>query len=76
MKVKLYTTPSCPHCTSVKRYLRENNVPFTEYNIARDPRKAEEAHKKSGQYGVPVVDIKGRVLVGFSKSDIDRALKR
>lgn len=76
MRVKLYTTPSCPHCTSVKKYLREKEVPFTEYNVARDPRKAEEMHRKSNQYGVPVLDIKGKVLVGFSQAEIDKALKR
>lgn len=76
MAVKLYTTPTCGYCTQVKRYLKENRVPFTEYNVASDLKRADEMMKKSGQMGVPVVDINGRVIVGFNQAEIDRALRR
>lgn len=76
MAVTLYSTPSCPYCVQAKRYLKEQNVPFTEYNVAADDRRAEEMVRKSGQMGVPVLDVHGRVLVGFSPADILRALKR
>ncbi len=76
MSVKLYTTPSCGYCKQVKEYLRQRKVPFTEYNVASDTRKADEMMRKSGQMGVPVLDVNGKVIVGFRESEIERALKR
>ncbi len=76
MAIKLYTTPTCSFCTKAKTYFRENRIPFTEYNVARDERRAAEMQKKSGQAGVPVIDINGRIIVGFNKPEIERALKR
>ena len=76
MAVKIYTTPSCTYCTKAKKYLKENRVTFTEYNVAKDLRRADEMVKKSGQMGVPVIDIHGKVLVGFNQPEIDKALRR
>ena len=76
MAVSVYTTPTCSYCNMVKSYLKEHGVRFDEYNVAQDLRRADEMVKKSGQMGVPVVDINGRVIVGFNKSEIERALKR
>lgn len=76
MAIKIYTTPTCSFCTKAKTYFRENRIPFTEYNVARDQRKADEMLKKSGQTGVPVIEINGRVIVGFNKPEIEKALKR
>jgi glutaredoxin len=58
----------------VKNYLKERKVPFADYDVGRDQRRAEEMVRKSGQMGVPVVDINGRIIIGFNKSEIDRAL--
>ncbi|MCA1755222.1 MAG: NrdH-redoxin, partial [Spirochaeta sp.] len=68
-------TPSCGYCRKLKDYFKENRVKFSEYNVADDLRRAEEMVKKSGQMGVPVVDINGTVIVGFNKAQIDKALK-
>jgi glutaredoxin 3 len=76
MAVTLYTTPSCGFCRQVKDYLRSLKVPFSEYDVSRDLRKADEMMKKSGQMGVPVLDVNGRIIVGFNKTELDRALKR
>lgn len=76
MGITLYTTPSCTYCRKAKDFFRQNRIRFTEYNIASDARKAEEMMKKSGQMGVPVIDINGRVIVGFNQSEVERALKR
>jgi glutaredoxin 3 len=76
MSVVLYSTPSCSYCRLAKDYLRQKGVSFTEYNIASDQRKAEEMVRKSGQMGVPVLDVNGSVIVGFNKPEIERALKR
>lgn len=76
MSVTVFSTQSCPYCTLVKNYLKEKKVPFTDYDVGRDQRRAEEMVRKSGQMGVPVVEINGRVILGFNKSEIDRALAR
>jgi glutaredoxin-like YruB-family protein len=76
MAVTVYTTPSCSFCTKVKKYLKENRITFKEHNIQKDQRKAEEMVKKSGQMGVPVLDVHGKIIVGFDVPKIEKALKR
>lgn len=76
MAVTVYSTPTCSYCSKVKDYLKENHVPFNDYNVAQDMRRADEMVKKSGQMGVPVIDINGKIIVGFNQSEIERALKR
>jgi glutaredoxin 3 len=76
MAVSIYTTPTCSYCRMAKDYFRQNHVPFTEYNVASDTRRAEEMVRKSGQMGVPVLDVNGRIIVGFNKPEIERALHR
>ncbi|MFH1821464.1 MAG: glutaredoxin domain-containing protein [Methanobacteriota archaeon] len=73
--VKVYTTPTCPYCTMVKSFLRENNVEFVEKNVASDRAAATEMVEKSGQMGVPVLDINGAIIVGFNRDAIKDALK-
>ncbi|ADN01141.1 glutaredoxin family protein [Spirochaeta thermophila] len=75
MKVVLYTTPTCAYCKMAKDYFRKNRIPFVEYNVAQDMRRAEEMVRKSGQMGVPVIDINGKVIVGFNLPEIERALR-
>ncbi|MFA6508091.1 MAG: glutaredoxin domain-containing protein [Treponemataceae bacterium] len=74
MAINVYSTQSCPYCTMVKNYLREKKVAFAEYDVGKDRRRADEMVKKSGQMGVPVVEINGRIIIGFNKPEIDRAL--
>jgi glutaredoxin-like YruB-family protein len=76
MAVRIYTTPSCVYCNKAKQYFRENKISYTEYNVAQDLRRAEEMVKKSGQMGVTVVDVNGRIIVGFNQNEIERALHR
>lgn len=76
MAVTLYSTPTCGFCRMAKSYLQENNVPFTEYNVASNSDKAQEMVQKSGQMGVPVLDINGKIIVGFDRAAIEKALKR
>lgn len=76
MSVNVYSTQSCPYCVMVKNYLREKKVPYNDYDVGRDRRRADEMVRKSGQMGVPVVEINGRVIVGFNRAEIDRALTR
>lgn len=74
MSVSVYSTQSCPYCVMVKNYLKERKVSFTDYDVGRDSAKAQEMVRKSGQMGVPVVEVNGRVIVGFNRPEIDRAL--
>lgn len=76
MAVSIYTTPTCSYCRMAKDYFRQNHVPFTEYNVASDMRRADEMVRKSGQMGVPVIDVHGRIIVGFNKPEIEKALRR
>ncbi len=76
MAVSIYTTPTCSYCTMAKNYFKERGITFTEYNVAQDLRRADEMVKKSGQMGVPVLDINGRIIVGFNKPQIEQALRR
>jgi glutaredoxin-like YruB-family protein len=75
MSIALYTTPSCTYCRKAKDYFREHHIRFTEYDVSRDQRKAEEMVRKSGQMGVPVIDVNGRIIVGFNQPEIERALR-
>lgn len=76
MAITVYTTPSCTFCTKVKKYLKEHRISFREYDIQKDQRRAEEMVKKSGQMGVPVLDVHGKIIVGFDVPKIEKALKR
>ncbi len=76
MSVVIYTTPTCGYCHKAKAWFREKKIPYTEYNVASDQRRAEEMVHKSGQMGVPVIDVHGRIIIGFNQPEIERALKR
>ena len=73
-KVRVYSTPTCPFCIRAKQFLRENNVGFTEIDVSKDEGKAEEMIEKSGQMGVPVIDVDGQIIVGFDKEKIRSVL--
>ena len=66
-KVIVYSTPTCPYCVLVKNFLQENNIQFDAKDVAIDEKAKEEMIKKTGQMGVPVVDIDGEVIVGFDE---------
>ncbi len=73
--VIIYTTPTCVYCRMAKEFFAKNNVQYTEHNVAEDDAARDEMVKKSGQLGVPVIDIAGEIFVGFNQREIERALK-
>lgn len=75
MTVKVYSTPACPYCHMAKQFLTENKVPFEDIDVAQNRTAAIEMIKKSGQMGVPVLDINGTIIVGFDIEAIKKALK-
>jgi len=72
--VTIYTTPSCVYCKMAKAFFTANNVQYTEKNVMSDIPAQEEMIKKSGQLGVPVIDIDGNIVVGFDKSRLSSLL--
>ncbi|NLD49856.1 MAG: glutaredoxin family protein [Clostridiaceae bacterium] len=74
MEVKVYSTPTCPYCSMAKKYLETKNVSYQEFDVSQDRNAANEMIQKSGQRGVPVLDIDGSIIVGFDKDRIDSLL--
>ena len=74
-KVKVYSTPTCPYCIKAKKFLDENNVNYENKDVSADQSAAKEMTEKSGQMGVPVIDIEGEIIVGFDRDAIAKALE-
>lgn len=72
--VKIYSTPTCPWCIRTKQFLKDNNVSFSDADVSTNQAAAEEMIKKTGQMGVPVLDIEGEIIVGFDKEKIKATL--
>lgn len=72
--VTVYSTSTCPYCKMVKDFLRQNNIAFVEVDVAQDQRAAQEMVNKSGQMGVPQLEIDGQIIVGFDRPAIKKAL--
>jgi glutaredoxin-like YruB-family protein len=72
--VIIYTTTHCPYCKMAKDYFAEHNIAFREINVEADDEAAAEMIRKSGQMGVPVIEVNQTVIVGFDRTAIERAL--
>ena len=73
-KVTIYSTPTCVYCKMAKGFFSDNKVAFEEKDVALDMQAREEMVKKSGQFGVPVIDIDGNIVVGFDKARLSELL--
>lgn len=71
-QVKIYTTPTCAYCKMAKEYFKEHNIQYEEYDVAEDMQKRQEMFEKSGQMGVPVIEIDGKIVVGFDQSKVEK----
>lgn len=74
--VTVYSTPTCPYCHKVKQFLKDSNIEFEDIDVAANPEKGQEMVNKSGQMGVPVLEIGGEIVVGFDKEAIQKALAK
>jgi len=72
--VEIYSTPTCTYCHAAKDFFTQNGVQYTELNVATDLAARSEMVAKSGQMGVPVIDIEGTIVVGFDEGRIKEAL--
>jgi glutaredoxin 3 len=73
-KVVVYSTPTCSHCVSVKKYLKEKGVDYTDLNVAEDQAARAEMIEKTGRMAVPVIMVDDEVVVGFNKTKLDELL--
>jgi len=74
MSIKVYSTPTCGYCKLLKEYLNEKKQEFQDYDVSVDEVKRNEMVQMTGQMGVPVIDVNGKVMVGFDKSTLDKLL--
>ena len=72
--VKVYSTSTCPYCHRAKDFLKEKSIAFEDIDVGANPDAGKEMMDKSGQMGVPVIDIDGQIIVGFDKEAISKAL--
>lgn len=73
-KVKVYGTETCPWCTRAKNFLEEHNIKFKDFDVSLDEKAKKEMVKKSGQMGVPVLDINNEIIIGFDVERIKKAI--
>ncbi|MBI4114335.1 MAG: thioredoxin family protein [Candidatus Niyogibacteria bacterium] len=73
-KVSIYTTPTCQYCKMAKEFFKQHNVQYEEFHVATDAEKRNEMIERSGQMGVPVIDIDGNLIVGFDQTKISELL--
>ncbi len=71
MSIKIYSTPTCGYCTMAKKYFDSKSISYEDVDVSKDRNAAAEMVSKSGQRGVPVIDINGSIIVGFDKDKID-----
>jgi glutaredoxin-like YruB-family protein len=74
MAVTIYTNPTCVFCRAAKRYLQEKRVRFREIDVSRAATAADEIARRAGRRAVPVIDVNGRLIVGFDKRRLNAAL--
>ena len=73
--VTVYSTPTCSWCTTLKAWLRKNNIYFTDVDVSRDQHAAEDLVRRSGQQGVPQTEINGQIVVGFNQQRLKELLE-
>jgi len=74
MIVKVYSTPSCPYCVTLKNYLKDHGISFEDIDVSKNEKELEEMIKLSNQMGVPVVKVDQQIVIGFDKEKINKLL--
>lgn len=73
--VTIYSTPVCHFCHAAKEFFAENNVTFTDHDVAADAEKRQEMIDLTGQMGVPVIKVGDDVIIGFDEAKLRELLK-
>jgi len=74
-RVTVYSTPTCSWCNTLKTLLRKNNIPYSDIDVSRDERAAQDLMRRSGQQGVPQTDINGQMVIGFNQQRLKELLE-
>jgi glutaredoxin-like YruB-family protein len=74
-KVTVYGTQICPWCHRTREFLKEHRVKFKDVDVGKSVKAAQEMIKKSGQQGVPVIDINGKIIIGYDEHQLKKLLK-
>ncbi len=72
--VTIYSTPVCHFCHAAKDFFNNNNIEFTEFDVASDTEKRQEMVDLTGQMGVPVIKVDDDVVVGFDEVKLSELL--
>ena len=72
--VKIFITPACPYCFTLKEFLKEKGIEFEEIDVSKDEKARDEMIKKSGRLEAPIIEIDGQIVVGFDKEKIVKLL--
>ena len=75
-EITVYTTSTCPWCRMLKDYLTDKKVKFRNIDVGMDSKAAKDMVDKSGQMGVPQIEINGRIIVGFDKEELEKELAK
>ncbi len=73
-EVKVYSTPTCPWCKRTKKFLEDNGIAYQDLNVGADRAAREEMVRKTGQMGVPVIEIDGDFVVGYDEGWLKQKL--
>ncbi len=68
--VIIYSTPTCVYCKKAKEFFTQHNVAYVEKDVYADTAAREEMVHKTGQLAVPVIDIGGKIVIGFDRMQI------
>ena len=74
MNITLYRTQICHWCHKTKEFFKKHNIKFKSIDVGKDPKAAKEMIEKSGQYGVPVIDIDGKIIIGYDEARLKKIL--
>ena len=76
MKPIIYTAPDCPFCKQTKEFFKKNKISYTEKDVSKNSKYADEMIEKSGQTGTPVIIIGKEIIAGFNEEKLTKALKK
>ena len=74
-KIIIYSTPYCHYCKMAKEYFKSKSITYEEHDVMQDVKSRDEMIAKTGQLGVPVIEIDGKIIIGFDRSKINEYLK-
>ena len=73
--VTVYSTTTCPYCDMMKNFLDQQNIPYTNVDVQKDPVAASRLVETTGQMGVPQTNVNGQWVLGFDPNRVMELLK-